>query len=303
MNNFPEELGAISNFFEIGSVEKVSRLGGIANDNFSVCTSKGRFVIKFVKEHSAENLKTVDPLFRALENHGFPATYYLRDPSGEFVFDNGNLVAVAMRNEAGVIPDVNEETLFVMGKTLALLHLVPIKPQEPRNTWFHPDFLPQGLTNMMSKADSENVDRFQIAWNQIEGFENATLRKSITHGDYHPGNVLFQDNELSTVLDWEEASFGYSIVDIAYTVFIICFKDSKFDVGLYSSFIHGYQSERRLLPDEWKSLSAFVRLVGLTVATWIALRYGANSSEPKIADLATRYWTAELTKWEPLVFD
>jgi len=294
---------SISDFLNIGKVEQFARLGGIANDNFSVLTTTGNFVVKFVKEHSADNLKTIDPLFRALERHNFPAAYYLRNPSGDFVFDNGRTVAVAMHEEKGTVPDTSIQSVYVMGETLARLHSVPAEGLKTRLTWFNPNFLPQSLIDLDSKADSNTIKRLRDASNKLGNLEEPGLSKSIIHGDYHPGNFLFVDDRLTTVLDWEEASFGPSLIDICYAIFIIILKDSRFNAELFSSFMDGYQSVRVLLSSEHKSLPTFVRFVGLTVSIWIILRYGVNSADPIIDDLANRYWTAELENWEVPEFD
>ena len=302
MNNIREELESISGFFDIGKLEQIARLGGIANDNFSVRTTTGDFVVKFVREHGADNLKTIDPLFRILEKHNFPAAYYLRNPAGEFVFDNGNTVAIAMHKEKGTVPDTSNRSVYVMGETLAQLHSVPVRGLEARLTWFNPNFLPQGLMDLDSKVDSETIKRLRGASNKIGNLEEYDLQKSIIHGDYHPGNFLFFEDRLSTVLDWEEASYGHSLIDIAYATFIIFFKESKFNAEGFSSFMDGYQSVRILTSNEREKLSTFVQFVGLTVSIWIILRYGVDSADPIIEDLANRYWTAELENWEPANF-
>jgi aminoglycoside phosphotransferase (APT) family kinase protein len=37
----------------------------------------------------------------------------------------------------------------------------------------------------------------------------------LLHGDYWPGNLLWQDSELVTVLDWEESEVGDPLADVA----------------------------------------------------------------------------------------
>jgi Ser/Thr protein kinase RdoA (MazF antagonist) len=298
MKNIRDELESVSNFFDIGKVEVFTRLGGVANENFSVRTTNGNYVVKFVREHSADNLKTVAPFFRAIEHDNFPTAYYLRNSAGEFVFDKGSTVAVVMHEEKGTVPDTNNQTVYVMGETLARLHSVPAEGLKTRLTWFNPEFLPQGLTDLDSRIDSKTVRRLRRAFEKIGSIENTGLRKSIVHGDFHPGNLLFCEEKLEVVLDWEEVSFGPSLIDIAYAIFIMFFEGSKFNAEHFSSFMNGYQSVRILSQNERNSLSTFVQFVGLTVSTWIFLRFGVNSSDPISNELANRYWTADLENWE-----
>lgn len=39
--------------------------------------------------------------------------------------------------------------------------------------------------------------------------------RTLVHGDYWPGNVLWKDGELKAVLDWEDAAFGDPLSDLA----------------------------------------------------------------------------------------
>ncbi|MGZ6347163.1 MAG: phosphotransferase family protein, partial [Anaerolineales bacterium] len=38
----------------------------------------------------------------------------------------------------------------------------------------------------------------------------------LVHIDYWSGNILWHENEISAVLDWEEAAFGDPVIDVAY---------------------------------------------------------------------------------------
>lgn len=42
------------------------------------------------------------------------------------------------------------------------------------------------------------------------------VRPTLVHIDYWVGNVLWQEGEISAVLDWEEAACGDPVIDVAY---------------------------------------------------------------------------------------
>lgn len=50
------------------------------------------------------------------------------------------------------------------------------------------------------------------AWPWAQPNANAIL-----HGDYWPGNVLWRDGQLLSVIDWEDAAFGDPLADLANT--------------------------------------------------------------------------------------
>jgi aminoglycoside phosphotransferase (APT) family kinase protein len=47
------------------------------------------------------------------------------------------------------------------------------------------------------------------------GIEPERNRRAVLHGDYWPGNVLWRDGRLVAVLDWEDASLGDPLADLA----------------------------------------------------------------------------------------
>jgi aminoglycoside phosphotransferase (APT) family kinase protein len=53
-------------------------------------------------------------------------------------------------------------------------------------------------------------------------------RLSIIHGDYRTGNMLYKENTLSGILDWEAAEIGDPLMDVAY----ICAKANRMDSPL-----------------------------------------------------------------------
>ena len=48
-------------------------------------------------------------------------------------------------------------------------------------------------------------------------------RPSLLHGDFWPGNLLWRDNQLVAVIDWEDARVGDPLADLAISRFDVCF--------------------------------------------------------------------------------
>jgi aminoglycoside phosphotransferase (APT) family kinase protein len=51
--------------------------------------------------------------------------------------------------------------------------------------------------------------------NAIASWQTTTLRASILHGDFWPGNVIWQHDQLAAVIDWEDAAIGTPVSDVA----------------------------------------------------------------------------------------
>jgi len=43
---------------------------------------------------------------------------------------------------------------------------------------------------------------------------------SICHGDFHPGNLLAKDGEVTAILDWSTCRIGDPVMDVASTLVV-----------------------------------------------------------------------------------
>jgi aminoglycoside phosphotransferase (APT) family kinase protein len=94
----------------------------------------------------------------------------------------------------------------------------------------------------------------------------------LLHGDYWPGNILWNDGRLMAVIDWEDAILGDPLTDFAISRLDILW---IFGIDAYHSFTHSYQSLMAIdytnLP-YWDLCAAlrFIRLAGADLAEWAA---------------------------------
>ena len=86
-------------------------------------------------------------------------------------------------------------------------------------------------------------------------FEQGHDRCVLLHGDYWPGNVLWQDGRLVAVIDWEDACFGDPLADLATArVELLC----RYDDDAMEQFTNRYLAMHRdtigALPLDWLCL-------------------------------------------------
>jgi homoserine kinase type II len=96
--------------------------------------------------------------------------------------------------------------------------------------------------------------------------ELAALPRGVIHGDLFRDNVLWQGDRIVALLDWESASDGMLVYDLAVTLLAWCCGDS-FDFTLARALVAGYRELRELSPLEWTGLWWTMRLGCLRFAT------------------------------------
>ncbi|MDB4991345.1 MAG: serine kinase, partial [Myxococcaceae bacterium] len=92
------------------------------------------------------------------------------------------------------------------------------------------------------------------------------LPRGVVHGDLFRDNVLWKGDQLVALLDWESASDGIVIYDLAVTLLAWCCGDTL-DWSLARALVHGYQSERTISEVEWQGLHWALRVSCLRFAS------------------------------------
>jgi aminoglycoside phosphotransferase (APT) family kinase protein len=98
-----------------------------------------------------------------------------------------------------------------MAQTLAHIHAVPITnlPKLPMRVDPTPelfDYLPQGTEFEELRARLSDID-----------YARSPDSAALLHGDFWPGNLLWKDQDLVGILDWEDAALGDPLSDVACT--------------------------------------------------------------------------------------
>jgi aminoglycoside phosphotransferase (APT) family kinase protein len=94
----------------------------------------------------------------------------------------------------------------------------------------------------------------------------------LLHGDFWPGNILWQNDKAVAVIDWEDAKLGDPLTDLAISRLDLVW---IFGIDAMNSFTHHYKSMMAIdysnLP-YWDLGAALrlVRLAGSNLAEWVA---------------------------------
>jgi aminoglycoside phosphotransferase (APT) family kinase protein len=79
-------------------------------------------------------------------------------------------------------------------------------------------------------------DTLQSAWPIIANWQNPTV---LLHGDYWPGNTIWNDGQLVAIIDWEDAAIGNPLTDLANSRLEVLWAGGS---AAMESFTQHYQS-------------------------------------------------------------
>jgi aminoglycoside phosphotransferase (APT) family kinase protein len=198
-----------------------------------------------------------------------PAPYYL-DAAGE-LFGAPCLAIEYIEGQPRYAFSPGSDFTLQLAAQLASIHSV--------DRWrLDPKLLPtqaKGLARTLARPPSLNTSMnegriravLEAAWPPPQRNAPALL-----HGDFWPGNILWRDNRLVAVVDWEDVALADPLIDLAIARLDLVW---IFGVEAMHSFTERYMSrmalDRSSLP-YWDLYAALrlIRLAGADLAGWAA---------------------------------
>lgn len=144
------------------------------------------------------------------------AAFYVMDYLEGRIFTDPKLPGLTPAERTAVYDD--------FGATLAKLHAVDPMAIDLGDFGAPGDYIERQIsrfTKQYRAAESEVIPEMEALIRELPERAPPNRRRAIVHGDYKLGNVMFHPTEprLIAVLDWELATLGDPLADLAYSAF------------------------------------------------------------------------------------
>ena len=230
-----DELAEVLSHYDIGKIRKVMRLVGGSKraPKIVATTGKGRFLVK-------RRIQGKDDVYRVAFSHAvqahlakkyFPIAPLLttRDHVSTLLQLRGNIYELFKFVGGSRYKGSAEETIDV-GRQLAKFHqyLANFKFEwEPLKASFHDSTTVRGhLKTVASNSSPAAETPLQEAGERLMALYNASSvrinelgfdswQEQVVHGDWHPGNMLFDKGKLVAVLDFDTVKIAPPTTDLA----------------------------------------------------------------------------------------
>lgn len=255
--------------FRIHDVNWPSNRSG--NVNLLLDTDQGKVVLSRIEEQSLEEVANMTSLLVWLESHRFRTTTLLALANGDHIFQLAGKPAFIRNYIPGSITrQLTPSMAFALGKEVARLHATPV-----------PSFLPNTLYFEHSRFSSvlkAGIDRHFERWVQQKRKESLDLQidsvpAGLVHADLFWDNVLFQEEELIAVIDFELACNYALVFDLSMALVGMFANGRNLNYDLARRFLKGYQTRRPLSCEEIQLIPALCEYSAALVASWRYWRY------------------------------
>ena len=259
--------------------------GGNANSNYHIHAKNGEYIMTIAEEKSFHEVQKLTTLLQWLGKHHFLTSQVHATITGETVTQHaGKPVFVKKWLYGRVHENLTTDELGQIGTSMAQLHQIPAPDYLPK---YHP-YGQQAFSSVIGKGiDTEYEkwlkERFQFLKKHVpEG-----LPLGLVHGDIFFDNVLFENNKIKAIIDFEEACNYYLIFDLGMGILGLCRTGEKIDLNKARSLIKGYEQIRFLGFPERDSLQLFIEYAAIATSWWRFWKYNIHTPTP---DLRNKHW-------------
>jgi homoserine kinase type II len=243
---------------------------GTVNSNYFLDTSRGRVFVRLYEQQEVDGVAYEWTLLDHLTARGVPVPPRIVGPAAGALRVAGKPVAVFQLVHGHDLCQslVNEARLARVGVALARAS----RAGEDFAVRREGRFTFADIVRLLDVASAAERPELRAPLARLYALHAEltasapALPRGVVHGDLFRDNVLWQGEELVALLDWESASDGIVVYDLAVTLLAWCCGDTL-DWQLARALVAGYQSERPLHDAEWQGLHWALRMGCLRFAS------------------------------------
>jgi Ser/Thr protein kinase RdoA (MazF antagonist) len=246
---------------KISSID-ISDTHEINSQNFKINLKDGKsFYLKFISEFNKDHIKKIQIMDECYKD-GIKVPKIVLNNEGKLVTIQENKLFLLTEYCIGKKFSFNSKEIFSAGENLALLNKKLSK--------YNSVFKRKSLYDDMNQKEIEKVKDI-IYTREINDIKIRNLidilpelysdinnnikpfikKKQLVHIDFHPQNVLFKEDQLTAILDFDSIATSFELQSIAFA----CERFSKNTKG-FLTLLNGYQkcgrkfslSEKKILP-------------------------------------------------------
>jgi Ser/Thr protein kinase RdoA (MazF antagonist) len=278
------------NLGELKAARRVER--GFVNENWIVETARGRYFLKRRAPHlrQPDVIGAQHALIARLRQSGFPAPAVLRNGSGETLTVLGGEFYEIHGYIEGQPYDHGrtahlEEAAVTLGRYHVHAQGFADRAMRARGKLYSPTILRTNLTDLAEAwrldRDPESVQvvrRLEAHADELAaGFaQHGALPHLVIHGDYYAGNLLFDDDRIVGVVDYDKARWQPRVVELAEVLIYFAsprpghLKHLVYPGTLqwepFTRFLHYYARVVALEEREARALPDFIRCIWLSIS-------------------------------------
>lgn len=293
----PHTLKKICSEYVIGdfiSIEKIQE--GVLNDNYLLITTQGKYFIKSVREKAKAKLASIFEVETLMKSRNIPAITMLQTKTGDiFLTDENSVYTLYPFIQIDIIEEYSDVDYVNMGELLGKIHLagskdipenLKLKTLKKQPAEVVLEKFKKYKEQILNKHIKDDTDKLFLEYIDVKISACAKIPElvlendTLTHGDYHPMNLLIdkKSHQIIGVCDWEKFEYAPRSYELARAILYTCFyqKNNSYDIKeslrTSSLFLKAYLS---VFPMDQKQIidGLSMRIYRTALSSWIEEKY------------------------------
>lgn len=257
------EIKDILSNYNIGSLVAFEGIAeGVENTNFKIQTNQNSYILTiYEKRVNPNDLPFFIDLQKSLSDMGFACPKPIADKNNNFI---GEIVEKKYTIVSFLFGKWKKELTITdvtkAGEMLAKLHNITshlTQEKFSRGNAMSIEFWRNTYNPVKSSAEEkfpQLKDLVENAFQIIDSSWSQNLPKAVIHADYFPDNVLFDNDEISGVIDFYMSCQDFLAYDLAIALNAWCFEpDFSFNLSKSKALLVAYNKVRKLTNEEIKN--------------------------------------------------
>jgi len=260
-----DELAIVLSHFDIGIIDSIIEFprGSRKAPKLLVASEQGKFLLKRRARGKDDPFKVAFShslqLYLASKQFPLPHLIGTRTENNSMLQWRNNVYELFEYIPGQSYPQTLEAT-FDSGRVLALFHklLLDFKSewQPPSGSYHSAPAVEQGLRAIPATLPSGDgeitrllsflLESYHKAAQTVEALGLDTWPRQIAHADWHPGNMLFRDNHIVAVIDYDAARLLARVIDVANGCLQFSIIGGEEDVSRWPDYIDESRFKRFL---------------------------------------------------------
>lgn len=266
-----EEIEILLNNYSIGKLEKFKGISkGIMNTNYFIYTNKNKYILRILEGNRLveEEEKELNFLSYLSENN-IPCPQVIKTNNNEnYIFVKDKMTSIFSFLNGTEVNEVNEDILYKTGSILSKMHNLSEGMKIKREEKIELNFLFSSLISKPKKLKEvlkEDHDKIIQKYEKVKEIDFSSLPNGIIHNDIFPDNVFTNGQDITGLIDFNDAMTGEFLYDIAIIInFWIHNNFKNYEINLIKAFLKGYEENRVLTEEEKKLLPYSLEKAALT---------------------------------------
>lgn len=246
-----QDFNYILSQYELGAYTHSTPVNqGTVQTNYFIRTIQGKFVFRYYENRSKESVLFESELLMYLKKHQYPCPAPVQNKQGTCVGTYSSkpyMIFEFIDGQHIDHPDDHHKQQLIQ-KVAELQNLTrAYQPQHKKYRWNYDIELCRSLASTEAQKINTDNAREKLSWveNQLSVLDlPKSFPKGICHCDFHLSNVLFQDDQFSGLLDFDDANYTYLVFDL---------------VGLIDSWAWPFQSNKLDLPQAREIVQEYIK--------------------------------------------